>query len=157
MSKVNAPLLSEMLKPENTPFTRLAESLGKLAFVLSPQANQFNVTISGQSLAKLANSKLIQASVVVGLVKARKRSESANLISAPGLAKALGLSTNVQVVDGEESISVSHGDASVVGVNHGQNSYLSSVSNQKLSPTVELKGHLTVFTTKSSIDKVLGM
>ena len=155
MSKVNAPLLSEMLKPENTPFTRLAESLGKLAFVLSPQANQFNVTISGQSLAKL--SKLIQASVVVGLVKARKRSESANLISAPGLAKALGLSTNEQDVDGEESISVSHGDASVVGVNHGQNSYLSSVNNQKLSPTVELKGHLTVFTTKSSIDKVLGM
>lgn len=155
MSKVNAPLLSVMLKPENKPLTRLAESLGKLAYGLSPQNNKFQVTISGQSLANLA--KLIDTSVVVGLLKARMRNQSVNLISAPGLAKQAGVITEIEVVDGEDSIGVSGGESSIVGINHGQSSYLSSVNKQKLSPAVALEGHLTTFTTRSSIDSVLSM
>jgi D-3-phosphoglycerate dehydrogenase len=153
---VNAPLLSEMLKPANKSWSQLGESLGKLAIGLSPQGTNFKVLISGETPAKIGN--LISASVLVGLLKGSKpKSDEINLISAPNLATQLGLSTELSLIDGvpEEAITVYYGSISIVGVNEGKSPYLNSINKHIFSPPIALKGNLAIFSTSTMIDSVL--
>lgn len=144
-----------MLKPENRPRSHLAEALGKMAVDLSPKDLHYKVMLSGDSLAKIP--KLIDTSVLVGLIKGKKRTNGVNLISAPGLGSQLGLSTEVSVIDGvaEEAVTVIVGSISITGLNLGQNSYLSSINKHKFLPPVALNGNLTIFSSPSPMDKVL--
>jgi hypothetical protein len=151
---VNAPLLSEMLKPENKPWSQLGEALGKIAIGLSPTGNNFKVLISGSIPAKAGN--LISTSVLVGLLKGQTPG-GINLINAPGLAKTSGISTELSIYDGvpEEAVTVYYGNYSVVGVVRGDTAYLNSINKHLFEPHIALKGNVALFSTSGTIDKVL--
>lgn len=152
---VNAPLLSQMLKRENKPWSQLGESLGKLAIGLSPEGKKFKVLISGDSVVKIG--ELINSSVLVGLLKGENPNNDINLISAPHLASNSGISAELSLIDGvvEESVTILDGSISIVGVNRGQISYLSSINKHKFLPPIALNGNLSIFSTSSTIDSVI--
>lgn len=112
---VNAPLLSASVSAENAPWVSTASALGRMALALvrsdggknkvALSTTEIHVQVEGANLA--SKGALIRGGVIVGaLLEGGFR--DANLVSAPSLADAEGLSVTVQAgkAEGDDLVRV---------------------------------------------------
>jgi D-3-phosphoglycerate dehydrogenase len=87
---VNGGAMHLTLKEEVRPFVSLAEKLGQLVVQLA-DGKVKNVTVAASGELVLASMELLKAGVLKGILS-QTQQEPVNIISAPVLAKELGLS-----------------------------------------------------------------
>lgn len=92
---VNVPYMSLASQQHMKPFMSLAETIGAMHAQIDPSTvTKVEVrTYGGRdiSIATSASRQLLQAKVLIGLIKNRPGAPVPDLVSAPGLAKELGI------------------------------------------------------------------
>ncbi len=89
---VNASAVEAVGNPDIAPFVRLGENLGSLhSQLMQTQLKEININYSGELLHN--STALISSAVLKGFLS-KKLSDPVNLISAPFLAKEMGIQLN---------------------------------------------------------------
>ncbi|KAK3101966.1 hypothetical protein FSP39_007694 [Pinctada imbricata] len=155
---INAQAMCSALAPETQPWVDLGQRLGAVSMATNKGQSSKKVAVGtyGQSLKK---ASYISAAVLAGLLKnspAGGDSATLNLVSAPALAKQLGVEVTTQHNDSAPSpytacISVTLDNGiQVTGTCGGGAPLLTAIQGQGFQAPAPLTDNMVVFTAKGS-------
>lgn len=141
---LNAQAMQNALTPDTKPWTQLGGALGKLAAQMAGDANEVALSIQGSSLSKAGS--YLSAAVLTGLL-ASKAQNGLNLVSAPALAKELGVAVKTSHKEGGccNTVTLTVGTTSLCGTVAVGSPALCAVNGQVFSQPTGMLGNMLLY------------
>jgi len=147
LGAVNGHAAAQAIAPASQPWVKLCIALGKLLSQLTPDAKEFNVSLSVPGQEKPPS--FIEAASSIGFLSNHVKNHTFNLINAPLTAKQMGVQVKVQVNPFSSGAGISlftESNKNVTGVVCGEEPALTEFCGdrlaQPLSLTHQTGGHL---------------
>ncbi|KAK9501144.1 hypothetical protein O3M35_002240 [Rhynocoris fuscipes] len=149
---VNAPVLSALRNPSNTPWVSLGKRLGSIAAKLAADEPYKGLRIEIITQGRMTeNMRFLSTAALSGMMSSRTKN-GLNLINAPILAKEAGLQVNQTHSDKESSqscvsirVAGSNFSHMVRGTSRGGESWLLSIDDANFSSGVPLNENTLLF------------
>ncbi|KZC08895.1 PREDICTED: hydroxypyruvate reductase [Dufourea novaeangliae] len=141
---MNAPMLTDAMNEENTPWIKLAKKLGQLAVRLSK--GKTNFVVKSETIGSgMRDKAFIHAAVLVGILSAQTK-DSLNLINAPSLAQEIGVDLQDSHQEAEtKAVLIQVEGHKITGTIRGNELLLLSLDDAVFANGIVLGDHVSLY------------